>query len=68
MHVGIRMQQEEPSSARFPQICKGEEPRNGQAGFELVLSPVRALAGNDHKDPPNIVLGPAHTSPLCPGL
>lgn len=68
MHMEIRLQQKEPSSALFPQIWKGEEPCNGQAGFELVLSPVKPLAGNYYKDRPAVVLGPPHTSPLCLGL
>lgn len=64
MHMDIRLQQEEPSSAIFPQICNGEEPCNGQAGFELVLAPVKPLVGDYYKDPPAVVLGPPHTSPL----
>lgn len=38
MRMETRLQQEEPPCAPPPQICKGEETRSGQAGFELVMS------------------------------
>lgn len=38
MRAEMGLQQEEPSCAAPPQICKGEETCNGQAGVELVTS------------------------------
>lgn len=38
MSAETGLQQDEPSCAAPPQICKGEETCGGQAGFELVIS------------------------------
>lgn len=38
MCAETRLQQEEPSCAAPPQICKGEGTHGGQAGFKLVIS------------------------------